>query len=70
MVYAVIQQINGSFTVKFEGSDLNQLEINFYNWIAALLGDSGEVKGVVKLVDENLDIVDGCIKFIDHPASE
>jgi hypothetical protein len=66
--YAVIQNINGSCTVKFEGSDPQALEVNFYQWVAALLNDAGEVHGVVKLVDGNLDTYDGCIKFIDHAA--
>ena len=66
--YAVIQQINGAFTVKFEGSDPTALEVSYYQWIAALLNDEGAVSGVVKLVDSNLDVYDGCIKFIDKPA--
>jgi hypothetical protein len=44
------------------------LEVSFYQWVAALLNDAGEVHGVVKLVDGNLDTYDGCIKFIDHAA--
>lgn len=66
--YAVIQNINGSCLVKFEGSDPQALEVSFYQWVAALLNDAGEVHGVVKLVDGNLDVYDGCVKFIDHPA--
>lgn len=68
--YAVIQNINGGCLVKFEGSDPNQLEVNFYQLVAALLNDSGEVRGVVKLVDGNLDTYDGCIKFIDKAAKK
>jgi hypothetical protein len=67
-MYSVIQQINGAFTVKFEGSDLNSIKYNYFNWLSLLYNDSGEVKGVVKLVDENLDVVDGCVEFIDKPA--
>ena len=66
--YAVIQNINGSCLVKFEGSDPQALEVSFYQWVAALLNDPGEVHGVVKLVDGNLDTYDGCIKFIDKAA--
>lgn len=68
--YAVIQNINGSCVVKFEGSDPQALEVSYYQWVAALLNDKGEVKGVVKLVDGNLDVYDGCVKFIDKPAKE
>ena len=68
--YAVIQNINGSCVVKFEGDDPQALEVSFYQWVAALLNDDGKVKGVVKLVDENLDVYDGCVKFIDKAAKE
>lgn len=69
-MYSVIQQINGAFTVKFEGSDLNSIKYNFFNWLSLLYNDAGAVKGVVKLVDENLDVVDGCVEYIDKPAKE
>ena len=67
-MYAVIQQINGAFTVKFEGENLDSLKYNFHSWCAALWNDSGAVDGVVKLVDGNLDVVDGYVEFIQHDA--
>ena len=67
-MYSVIQQINGAFSVKFEGTDLNSIKYNYFNWLALLYNDAGASKGVVKLVDENLDVVDGCVEFIDKPA--
>jgi len=69
-MYSVIQQINGAFSVKFEGADLNSIKYNFFNWLSLLYNDTGAVKGVVKLVDEKLDVVDGCVEFIDKPAKE
>lgn len=69
-MYSVIQQINGAFSVKFEGADLNSIKYNFFNWLSLLYNDSGAVKGVVKLVDENLDLVEGCVEYIDKPAKE
>lgn len=69
-MYSVIQQINGAFTVKFEGSDLNNIKYNYFNWLSLLYNDTGAVKGVVKLVDENLDVVDGCVEYIDKSAKE
>ena len=69
MNYAVIQQINGSFAVHSEHGDNKQAAIvNFHNWCAALWNDDGAVDGVVKIVDSNLDTVDGYIEFISHPA--
>lgn len=68
MKYAVIQFINGAFTVKFEGENLDGLKYNYHNWCAALWNDTEAVEGVVKIVDSNLDTVDGYIEFISHPA--
>lgn len=67
-MYSVIQQINGTFTVKFEGENLDGLKYNYHNWCAALWNDTGAVDGVVKIVDSNLDTVDGYVEFISHPA--
>ena len=66
--YAVIQQINGAYAVKYEGENLDNMKYNYHNWLSLLYNDTGAVKGVVKLVDGNLDVVDGCVEFIDKPA--
>lgn len=67
-MYSVIQQINGAFEVKYEGENLDSMKYNYHNWLSLLYNDTGAVKGVVKLVDGNLDVVDGCVEFIDKPA--
>lgn len=67
-MYAVIQQINGAYAVKYEGENLDSMKYNYHNWLSLLYNDTGAVKGVVKLVDGNLDVVDGCVEFIDKPA--
>lgn len=67
-MYAVIQFINNQFEVKFEGENLDSLKYNYHSWCAALWNDTGAVDGVVKIVDSNLDTVDGYIEFISHPA--
>lgn len=67
-MYSVIQFMNGGFTVSTEGSDLNNMEYNFYKHVSDILNDKGAAHGCVKLVDENLDVVDGCVKFIDKEA--
>ena len=66
--YAVIQFINGAFAVKYESENLESMKYNFHNWCALLWNDTGAVDGVVKLVDSNLDTVDGYIEFISHEA--
>ena len=69
MKYAVIQQINGAFEVKFEtGENKEQAIINYHQWCAALWNDTDPVDGIVKIVDSNLDVVDGYIEFISHDA--
>lgn len=68
--YAVIQFINGAFSVKFESSDKDSIKYNYFNWLSLLYNDTGAVNGVVKLVDSNLDVVDGCVEFIDKAAKE
>ena len=70
MKYAVIQFINGAFAVKFEGENLDSLKYNYHNWCSLLWNDTGAVNGVVKLVDQNLDVVDGYIEVIDKSAKE
>ena len=70
MKYAVIQQVNGAYAVKYEGENLDSMKYNFHNWCALLWNDTSAVEGVVKLVDSNLDVVDGYIEFINHGAKE
>lgn len=67
-MYAVIQFINGAFSVKYESNNLDSLKYNYHNWCALLWNDEGAVDGVVKIVDDKLDVVDGYIEFISHPA--
>lgn len=67
-MFAVIRFMNGGYKVESEGSDPYAMEAQFYNYIATIMNDSGAAKGCVKLVDENLDVYDGCIKLIDKPA--
>jgi len=68
MKYAVIQFINGSYAVKYEGENLDSMKYNYHDWCALLWNDSGAVDGIVKLVDENFDLVDGLSERISHPA--
>lgn len=71
MKYAVIQQINGNFTIVAEtGENKDSAIVNFHNQCAALWNDTNEVHGVVKIVDSNLDTVDGYVEFIDHDKRE
>ena len=68
MKYAVIQFINGAFAVKYEGENLDSLKYNYHNWLSLLWNDEGAVEGIVQLVDENMDVVDGLSERISKPA--
>lgn len=68
MKYAVIQFINGSFSVKYEGENLDSLKYNYHDWLSLLWNDTGAVDGIVQLVDENMDVVDGLSERINKPA--
>ena len=68
MKYAVIQFINGSFSVKYEGENLDSLKYNYHDWLSLLWNDTGAVDGIVQLVDENMAVVDGLSERISHPA--
>lgn len=66
--YAVIKQVNGNFVIHSEHGDISSAEISFANLWAALVNASEEVDAVIKVVDRNLDTVNGDIKKIQHPA--
>lgn len=68
MNYAVIQFINGAFSVKYEGQNLDSLKYNYHNWLSLLWNDTGAVNGIVQLVDENMDVVEGLTEKINKPA--
>lgn len=68
MNYAVIQFINGAFSVKYEGQNLESLKYNYHNWLSLLWNDEGAVNGIVQLVDENMDVVEGYMEKINKPA--
>jgi hypothetical protein len=59
MNYAVLQaNAGGSFLVAKEpGADLDKAKIQYHQLASALLNDSGKVDALIKLVDENLDVV-------------
>ena len=68
MKYAVIQFINGAFSVKYEGENLDSMKYNYHDWLSLLWNDTSAVDGIVQLVDENMDVVDGLSERISHPA--
>lgn len=71
MNYAVIEYVNGSFIISSEhGEDLDAAKIAWCNLCAALIGEKQAVNATVKLVDANLEAVEGFIMDINHPEKE
>jgi len=60
MNYAVLQANAGSsfLVAKEPGADINTAKLQYHQLAAALLNDSGKVDATIKLVDENLDVVE------------
>lgn len=72
MNYAVIQVTNGSFTVNSEhGDNKKAARMAFHSLCAAIDGDK-QFSGTacVKVVDEQLDCVDGLMAFFNTAAEE
>lgn len=65
-MFDVVQKVDGNITVVSSWGDDKkvQAESAFYERVHLLLADKDTTNGVVKLLDDNLDVVDGCIKKI------
>ena len=70
MKCSVYKGVNGNFEIAQETTDIISAKVNFHNTCSALWNDSAEVKAEVKILDENLNCVDGYEEFIDHPAKQ
>lgn len=73
MKYAVIACTDGNFNVHAEGfeNNLDGAKVNWHGYCQALWNDKNTITAEVKIVDENLDCVEGYKEFIDHrPKTE
>ena len=72
MKYAIVKVTNGTYAVAEEGfTDLNRAKSRFHTLCASLWNAADVETACVKLVDENLDVVEGDYKeFIDHREPE
>ena len=67
MKYALINVTNGNFAIVSEhGENLQAAKIAFHNRCSALWGDTPTLSAEVKIVDENLDTVEGYREYIHH----
>jgi len=65
-MYDVVQKVNGNLVVNSSwGEDkLAQAKAAYFDLCSALYADEPTTSGVVKLLDDNLDVVDGCVEHI------
>lgn len=71
MKYAITNVVNGNFSIVSEhGEDKQAAIVAFHNRCAVLWNAQDVITATVKLVDENLDSVDGKKEFIYHAQPE
>lgn len=66
--YAIITVVDGNFLIRSEWGNKDSAIQSFHSLCAALIGDTGFSKAMVKVLDENLDTVDGKMEYITHDA--
>jgi hypothetical protein len=70
MKYAVIEVTNGNFNIKSEhGENLQGAKVAFHDRCKVLWNDTATKTAKVKIVDENLDCVEGYAEYILHDAT-
>ena len=71
MKYAIIKCVNGNYSVHAEGiTEVSSAKTTFH-WLCQMLWNAPDViTATVKIVDENLDNVEGYRDFITHPVGE
>lgn len=68
MKYAIIKVINGNYFVHAEGiTDLVVAKTTFHGLCQQLWNAQDVITAAVRIVDENLDCVQGYQEFISHP---
>lgn len=62
----VIQKVNGNLVVVSSWADNNKAGAKqaYHNTCKNLYADAETTSGIVAIVDDNLDIVEGCKEFI------
>ena len=69
MTYGIVKCINGSYAIHAEGITLiSAAKVNFHGLCQTLWNAPDVITAKVKIVDENLDNVEGYQEFIHHEA--
>ncbi len=70
MKYAIIEVTNGNFNVKSEhGENLQAAKVAFHDRFRVLWNDNATLSAQVKIVDEQLDCVEGYSERIYHTGA-
>lgn len=69
MKYAIIKCTDTNFAVHGEYPTLESAKVAFHQYSAALWNDPSTEKAMVKIVDEQLDTVEGYRESIRHEAN-
>lgn len=71
MKYAIVKVINGNYFIHAEGiTNLASAKTQFHGLCETLWNASDVITAEVKIIDENLDCVEGYKEFIAHPVEE
>lgn len=70
MKYAVVTVVDGNFLVRSEWENKDSAIQAFHSLCVDLIGDTGFSAAMVKVLDENLDTVDGKMEYITHELME
>lgn len=71
MKYAIVKVINGNYFIHAEGiTDLPSAKTQFHTVCATLWNAPDVETAMVKIVDEQLDCVDGYMDLIIHKTEE
>jgi len=69
MTYAIINCVNGVFTVRAEGIQTIEAAKTQYHGSCQVLWNAPDVASAyVMIVDTQLDVVEGCKEYIHHEA--
>ena len=69
MKYAIVKVINGNYSIHAEGiTDLASAKTQFHGLCQTLWNAPDVINAEVKIMDENLDCVEGYAEFISHPV--
>lgn len=70
MEYAILTVTDGNNVVRAEHiSDIENARKTWHHWCELLISDNSFTKGMVKLVDENLDLVESKMEYIEHKSA-